>query len=48
MLYTSEPIGDVYFAGEHCSVDYQGFMNGAAETGRIAAEQITAKVSKKE
>lgn len=47
MLYTSEPIGDVYFAGEHCSVDYQGFMNGAAETGRIAAEQIIAKVNKK-
>jgi monoamine oxidase len=43
MLYTSEPIGDVYFAGEHCSVDYQGFMNGAAETGRIAAEQIIVK-----
>jgi monoamine oxidase len=46
MLYTSEPVGDVYFAGEHCSVDYQGFMNGAAETGRLAAEQITAKIKK--
>jgi monoamine oxidase len=46
MLYTSEPVGDVYFAGEHCSVDYQGFMNGAAETGRLAAEQIVAKIKK--
>jgi monoamine oxidase len=46
MLYTSEPVGDVYFAGEHCSVDYQGFMNGAAETGRLAAEKITAKIKK--
>jgi monoamine oxidase len=46
MLYTAEPIGDVYFAGEHCSVDYQGFMNGAAETGRLAAEQIIAKIKK--
>jgi monoamine oxidase len=46
MLYTSEPVGDVYFAGEHCSVDYQGFMNGAAETGRLAAEQIVAKTKK--
>ena len=46
MLYTSEPVGDVYFAGEHCSVDYQGFMNGAAETGRLVAEQITAKIKK--
>ncbi|MBX9806332.1 MAG: FAD-dependent oxidoreductase [Flavobacteriaceae bacterium] len=46
MLHTSEPIGDVYFAGEHCSVDYQGFMNGAAETGRLAAEQIIKKFKK--
>jgi len=46
MLHTSEPIGDVYFAGEHCSVDYQGYMNGAAETGRIAAEQIIEKIKK--
>ncbi|CAN1508700.1 COG1231 Monoamine oxidase [Flavobacteriaceae bacterium] len=44
MLHTAEPIGDVYFAGEHCSVDYQGFMNGAAETGRLAAETILEKV----
>ena len=44
MLHTSEPVGDLYFAGEHCSGDYQGFMNGAAETGRIAAEQIAAKM----
>ena len=48
MLYTSEPIGNVYFAGEHCSVDYQGFMNGAAETGRLAAEQIIKKIKKGE
>jgi len=46
MLHTSEPVGDVYFAGEHCSVDYQGYMNGAAETGRIAAEQIIEKIKK--
>lgn len=30
----------LYFAGEHCSVDYQGYMNGAAETGRKAAEEL--------
>lgn len=41
-----EAVGDFYFAGEHCSVDFQGFMNGAAETGRSVAEkllQVTAK-----
>ena len=47
MLHTSEPIGDVYFAGEHCSVEYQGYMNGAAETGRVTAEQIINKMNTK-
>lgn len=44
MLHTAEPIGNVFFAGEHCSKDFQGFMNGAAETGRIAANSIVAKM----
>lgn len=48
MLHTSDTVGDVYFAGEHCSVDYQGYMNGAAETGRIAAEKIINKISTKD
>ncbi len=39
-----ESIGNLYFAGEHCSRDFQGFMNGAAETGREAAEGIVAAV----
>jgi monoamine oxidase len=47
MLHTATPIGDVYFAGEHCSVDFQGYMNGAAETGRVAAEEILNKIHKK-
>ena len=46
LRHTSEPIGNVYFAGEHCSGKFQGFMNGAAETGRVAAEQIVAKIAK--
>ena len=37
-------IGNFYFAGEHCSSYYQGFMNGAAETGRIAAHNILKTV----
>jgi monoamine oxidase len=32
--------GNVFFAGEHCSVEFQGFMNGAVQTGRLAAEEI--------
>ncbi|QJW90647.1 NAD(P)-binding protein [Spirosoma taeanense] len=35
-----EPAGRVYFAGEHCSRDAHGYMNGAAETGRRAAQLL--------
>lgn len=34
--------GRVHFAGEHCSVAYQGFMEGGAETGARAAREILA------
>jgi monoamine oxidase len=39
-----EPVGNLLFAGEHCSRDYQGFMNGAAETGRTAAVAILQRL----
>jgi monoamine oxidase len=44
--YGSEfaPVGNLYFAGEHCSTQFKGYMNGAAETGRRAAEMIAAAV----
>lgn len=35
-----KPVGNIFFAGEHCSYDFQGYMNGGAETGRKAAEAI--------
>ena len=35
-----QPIGNFFFAGEHCSENFQGFMNGAAETGRKVAEMV--------
>jgi monoamine oxidase len=38
------PVGNIYFAGEHVSGQFQGFMNGAAETGRMAAQQIVTKI----
>ncbi|MBF9142836.1 flavin monoamine oxidase family protein [Hymenobacter properus] len=34
------PVGNLFFAGEHCSAYFQGYMNGAAETGRLAAQAI--------
>ncbi|HRH48832.1 MAG TPA: NAD(P)/FAD-dependent oxidoreductase [Panacibacter sp.] len=40
-----EPVDNMYFAGEHCSYAFQGFMNGGAETGRQAAELIIKKLN---
>ncbi|MBN8610309.1 MAG: FAD-dependent oxidoreductase [Deltaproteobacteria bacterium] len=37
---TVEAEGRLYFAGEHTSLDYQGFMEGAAESGQRAADDI--------
>jgi len=39
-----QPVDNLYFAGEHCSISSQGFMNGAAETGRMAAEMMIKKL----
>ncbi len=38
------PVGNVFFAGEHCSLDYQGYMNGGAETGRRAAQAVLRRL----
>lgn len=32
--------GNVHFCGEHCSVDFQGRMEGAAETGALVAARL--------
>ncbi|WP_200889533.1 flavin monoamine oxidase family protein [Cohnella kolymensis] len=37
-----EKEGNCYFAGEHTSLDFQGFLNGAVETGQRAANEILA------
>lgn len=34
--------GNRFFAGEHTSVDFQGYLNGAVETGERAASEILA------
>lgn len=44
--YEFPPIGNLHFAGEHTSLDFQGFMEGGAETGKRAAEAIIARVGK--
>jgi monoamine oxidase len=43
----AKPVRNLYFAGEHTSIDYWGFMNGAAESGRIAAGKVLKKMGVK-
>jgi monoamine oxidase len=37
-----EPVGRLFFAGEHCSLAAQGFMEGGYETGCAAAAGVLA------
>jgi monoamine oxidase len=36
-------VRNLYFAGEHTSLDWQGYMNGGAESGRVAGEAIVKR-----
>lgn len=40
-----EPEGNYHFCGEHTSINFQGFLNGAIETGERAASEITATLA---
>ncbi len=40
--------GPVHFAGEHCSVSFQGFMEGAAREGARASQEIVQDWGEKE
>jgi monoamine oxidase len=42
-----ESVGNLHFAGEHCSDEWQGFMEGGCETGEAAAERILADLGVK-
>jgi hypothetical protein len=37
-----ERSGNCHFAGEHCSVNYQGYMEGGAAEGAHAANEVIA------
>lgn len=39
-----EPEGGVFFAGEHTSVEFQGYMEGAVESGERAAGELLASI----
>ncbi|MEK6574375.1 MAG: FAD-dependent oxidoreductase, partial [Chloroflexota bacterium] len=36
----SKQQGNCHFAGEHTSLDFQGYLNGAVESGERAASEI--------
>ena len=40
--WLAQPCGRLFFAGEHTSLQWQGYMNGAVESGRRAAAEIAA------
>ena len=42
--WLARPAGRVLFAGEHTSIRWQGYMNGAVQTGQRAVEEIAAMV----
>lgn len=37
-----EPVGNVFFAGEHCSWECQGYLNGAVQTGQQVAADVVS------
>jgi monoamine oxidase len=40
--WLARPAGRLFFAGEHTSMRWQGYMNGAVESGRRAALEVRA------
>jgi monoamine oxidase len=39
-------VGNLIFAGEHVSDEFYGFMNGGAQTGRLAAQVVLRSLKK--
>ncbi len=42
--YEMAPQGSIHFAGEHCSVNFQGYMEGGAREGIRAANEVLAAI----
>jgi monoamine oxidase len=40
----AKPAGQIYFAGEYASEEYQGYMNGAVDSGQNAARQLLQRL----
>ncbi len=46
--WLSRPVGRVLFAGEHTSRRWQGYMNGAIESGLRAAAEVAALIDRRQ
>ena len=42
------PWATLHFAGEHCSLEAQGFMEGGCETGEAAAQALLEEMGVKQ
>ena len=42
--YEGVPQGSIHFAGEHCSQDFQGYMEGGAAEGARAGKEVLARL----
>ena len=42
-----EPEGACHFAGEHTSLEWQGYLNGAVESGQRAAREVLRAVGRR-
>jgi monoamine oxidase len=45
--FVATPVGNLFFAGEHTSAEFNGYMEGAAESGERAAKEVLAKIGKR-
>src|SRR2546423_1282531 len=45
--FVATPVGNIFFAGEHTSAEFNGYMEGAAESGERAAKEVLAKIGKR-
>ncbi|MEY2548940.1 MAG: monoamine oxidase [Verrucomicrobiota bacterium] len=42
--FVATSVGNLFFAGEHTSGEYNGYMEGAAESGERSAKEVLAKI----
>jgi len=41
------PVGNLFFAGEHTSAEFNGYMEGAAESGERAAKEVLTRIGRR-